>query len=205
VLGCGRTDTGVHATDFYLHFDHDNEELENMPEVYFKLNRCFPHSIALHSIKKMHDRAHARYDATSRTYQYHIHFEKNPFLVNRSWHSWGTLDIDKMNDCAKEIIQVADFATFQKSGAGSKTSMCTVTESIWENTENGIRYTVTANRFLRNMVRALVGTFVEVGRGKMTKEEFMEVFHSKDRRRAGESVAARGLYLVKVVYPYPVV
>jgi tRNA pseudouridine38-40 synthase len=204
ILGCGRTDAGVHATEFYLHFDHASENLETDDQVFFKLNRCFPHSIGLLGIKKVNDRAHARYDATSRTYEYHMHFEKNPFLVNRSWYSWVPLDVDKMNECAKEIIQTADFAAFQKSGAGSKTSLCTVTKSVWEKTDNGIRYTVTANRFLRNMVRALVGTFVEVGKGKMSKHEFLSVFHSKDRRQAGESVPAGGLYLVKVEYPYPV-
>jgi tRNA pseudouridine38-40 synthase len=117
-------------------------------------------------------------------------------------YSWVPLDIDKMNDCAKEIIGEYDFAAFQKTGADNKSSICTVTESIWEKTENGIRYTVTANRFLRNMVRAIVGTCIEVGKNKITKNDFLQIFHSKDRRQAGESVPPGGLYLVKVIYPY---
>lgn len=200
-LGCGRTDTGVHARQFFLHFELDQLPCEE--EMYiFKLNRMLPHSISVYGIHHVSEKANARFDATSRTYEYHINQNKDAFLHNRSWNLWADFDIEKMNMAAALLLEYYDFASFQKSGANSGTTICTITRAGWEQFNNRAVFTITANRFLRNMVRAIVGTLLEVGKGNMTIDEFRKVIESRDRTCAGDSAAACGLYLTKVTYPY---
>jgi tRNA pseudouridine38-40 synthase len=200
-LGCGRTDSGVHARQFYLHFDM--AELPGGADLFlFKLNRMLSPAISVYSVTQVADHANARFDATSRTYEYHIHQEKNPFLHNRSWLMWHPLDVDAMNAAAKLLLDHRDFASFQKTGGGAKTSYCYVSKAEWVKNGDKFVFTIQADRFLRNMVRAIVGTLVQVGLGRMTLEEFTTILHSGERSEAGDSAPARGLYLTKVTYPY---
>lgn len=201
--GCGRTDTGVHAKQFFLHFDIDELPMPEKDLVH-KLNRLLSSGIAVISLKKTNDDAHARFDAVSRTYEYFIHHQKNPFLLNRSWFYYASLDYDLMNHAAQSLLNFDDFASFCKAGASSKTTLCKVSEAYWEKTEAGWKFTITADRFLRNMVRAIVGTMIEVGKGSATVEDFIQSIEKKSRTAAGESVPACGLYLVNIKYPYPV-
>lgn len=200
-LGCGRTDTGVHARQFFLHFDLDALPCDE--EMYiFKLNRMLPHSISVYQLHQVADLANARFDATSRTYEYHINPAKDAFLHNRSWNLWSSFDIDKMNEAAALLLNYLDFASFQKSGAAIGTTICTVTRAEWKTYNNRSVFTITANRFLRNMVRAIVGTLLEVGKGEMSIDDFRAVIEARTRTEAGDSAAACGLYLTKVTYPY---
>ncbi|MBX7095736.1 MAG: tRNA pseudouridine(38-40) synthase TruA [Flavobacteriales bacterium] len=200
-IGCGRTDTGVHARQFFLHFD-----IEKLPcdeEMFiFKLNRILPHSIGVYRLLEVNPKAHARFDANSRTYEYHIHYLKNPFLDNRSWNLWSPLDLDAMNIAAAHLLNHRDFAAFQKSGGNANTSICTVMKAEWVGDDERLMFTIKANRFLRNMVRAIVGTLVEVGKGRMSPDEFNAIIASLKRTEAGESVPADGLFLTNVTYPY---
>lgn len=199
-LGCGRTDTGVHAKQFYLHFDYDNEI--NFEEFIYKLNRILPSSIAVYNCFKVHDDAHARFDATSRTYHYFYHTQKDPFLENQSTFLNYNLNVDLMNEAAKLLLKYEDFTSFSKLHGDNKTNFCKVSEAFWEKKNHQLIFTITADRFLRNMVRAIVGTSILVGKGKISINDFQKIIETKDRGEAGESVPATGLYLVKVNYPY---
>lgn len=202
-LGCGRTDTGVHAALFYAHFDLDEILTEIESEKAIKgINSLLPYDIALNNIIPVLENAHARFDATLRSYEYHIHFKKNPFKTETSWLIRDNLDIEAMNDAAKIILQYQDFGAFCKSNADNFTNICSVTKSEWEIKPDGIIYHVSANRFLRNMVRAIVGTLVEVGKGKILPETMHQIIQSQNRSVAGASVPACGLFLTDVQYPY---
>lgn len=201
-MGCGRTDAGVHATNFYVHLDLNNEV--NAPDIVNSLNKILPEDISVDAMVSVTDDAHARFDALSRTYEYHIHSRKDAFRAERSMLLHLPLDVDAMNDACKLLIGEHDFECFAKTGSDNKTTICTVTEAAWSTDGAATTFRITADRFLRNMVRAIVGTMLEVGTGKMSLEEFREVLSSKDRGEAGRSVAACGLYLVQVRYPYPV-
>lgn len=198
--GAGRTDTGVHARQMYAHFDHqgiaDNEALVH------RLNAFLPKDIVVYRVIPLHDDAHARFDATSRTYEYHIHNFKDAFVNDSSWYFFHKLDVDKMNEAAKVLFSHIDFKCFSKTHTDVKTFNCKVTEAHWQQNGPHLVFTVTADRFLRNMVRAIVGTLVNVGLGKMTVEDFNAVIESRNRSNAGASVPAHGLYLTKVEYPY---
>lgn len=200
-LGCGRTDTGVHARQFYLHFDIDalpcDEEM-----FMFKLNRMLPDDISVYNIHAVDGKAHARFDATSRTYEYHINPVKEPRIRFHSWNYWHGFDMDAMNIAAQNMMKYTDFASFCKSGTGSSTTICYVTEARWEKIGERYVFTITANRFLRNMVRATVGTLMKVGRGVITQDEFCQILERRNRSDAGESVPPQGLFLTNVTYPY---
>ncbi len=199
-IGCGRTDTGVHASDFYLHFDH--EESFDADKVVYKLNSLLPNDIAVYRIFSVDSEAHTRFDATSRTYQYHIHRFKNPFNKDQSTYHTRDLDVGAINKACKILFEYEDFTSFSKLHTDAKTNLCEIKEAHWE--QNGMEhvFTISANRFLRNMVRAVVGTLLEVGEGKLTIEGFRKVIEDKSRGAAGKSVPAKGLFLTKVEYPY---
>ncbi len=200
VTGAGRTDTGVHARQMFAHFDHDG--INDTATLVLRLNSFLPKDIAVYRIMPLHDDAHARFDATARTYEYHINTYKDPFMQDGSWYNIHPLDVEKMNEAAKMLFKHIDFKCFSKTHTDVKTFNCKVTEAHWQQTGNHLVFTVTADRFLRNMVRAIVGTLVNVGLGKMSIEDFNAVIESRNRSNAGASVPAHGLYLTKVQYPY---
>ncbi|MDX2359963.1 MAG: tRNA pseudouridine(38-40) synthase TruA [Crocinitomicaceae bacterium] len=199
VVGCGRTDTGVHAHQFILHVDLPSIE---HPEKYmYKLNSMLPESIAIFKIKEVEHEAHARFHATSRTYRYFIHRMKNPFKQDQSWHLIQALDVEKMNEAAKLMIGSKDFTSFSKVNTDTKTNICVVTKAEWiVESDTEIYFEITADRFLRNMVRATVGTLVDVGVGKLEPADISAILEAKDRGEASTSVPAHGLFLWKVDY-----
>ena len=198
----GRTDAGVHAREMYAHFNLSASQLPIAPNLVFRLNGILPNSIAIHDIVPVTDEAHARFTAKSRTYEYHIVEHKDPFLHDLATRVRPGLDFDAMNEAAKYLIGKQDFASFCRSNTDVKTTICDLTYACWEVKEDGHAvFTITADRFLRNMVRAVVGTLFEVGRGKMTIEQFTEVITQHTRTAAGDSAPAEGLYLTKIVYP----
>jgi tRNA pseudouridine38-40 synthase len=199
-LGCGRTDTGVHARQFYLHLDI--LDTIDVTELVYKLNRILPPSISVYRMINVHDEAHARFDAVSRTYKYYFHSRKDPFLHNKSAFLFSQVNIDVMNLAGELMKKFTDFTSFSKVNTDNKTNDCKVSEAIWQMNDHQLVFTITADRFLRNMVRATVGTMLQVGKGKITTEQFCEIIEKKDRGEAGESVPACGLYLQKVLYPY---
>lgn len=201
IMGCGRTDAGVHATEFFAHFDTKQNLREDTEWWLFKFNRALPRDIAIQKIIAVDERANVRFDATRRTYKYLVTKNKDPFLENKAFHFYGDLDVEKMNEAAKLLLEYIDFTSFARSNTQNKTNNCTVYQAEWTE-ENGLLvFTISANRFLRNMVRAIVGTLLKVGKGKATVDDFRKVIESKDRGQAGLSAVADGLYLIKVEYP----
>lgn len=199
VVGAGRTDTGVHARKMFAHFDSEYE-LE-CPQLVYKLNKLLPRDIAVQQVERVDDDMHARFSAKSRTYHYYVHLDKNPFLRSYSWQVYGNPDFELMNRAAAVLMEYTDFTSFSKVNTDTKTNDCTITEAHWDRVADGQwRFTITANRFLRNMVRAIVGTLMEVGRGRMTIEQLRSVVDAKDRCRAGDSVPGNALFLVDVKY-----
>jgi tRNA pseudouridine38-40 synthase len=198
-LGCGRTDTGVHATSYFVHFDVA-KKLDEEKHI-FKLNQILPDDIAAYQLKEVHTEFNARFDATSRTYEYHITHQPNPFITDTAWYQYGSLDLAAMNEAAKLLIGKKDFECFSKVHTQVNNFICDVTEAYWKQENEKVIFTITANRFLRNMVRAIVGTLVEVGRGKLQPEDMQRILDSKDRSSAGQSVPAHGLFLTKIIYP----
>lgn len=202
IVGAGRTDAGVNAHSMIAHFDVSNP-IPNAENVVRGLNSLVGCDIAIYSIKPVHDDAHARFDAVSRTYHYYAHSEKSPFCYDLSWQAPATLDYDKMNEAAKILLVVDDFTSFAKLHADNKTNICKVTYAKWEPLGDGRWvFVITADRFLRNMVRAVVGTLVEVGRGKITIDDFRRIIDEKDRCSAGTSMPGHALFLWDVKYPY---
>lgn len=200
VLGCGRTDTGVHAKQFFLHFDYEKEI--NNTEFVYKLNRILPSTIAVYEIQKVHEDAHARFDATARTYYYYYHYKKDPFLEKFSAYIYPELNMEKMNEAAKHLLKYDDFTSFSKLHSDNKTNLCKISEAFWTKENHQLIFTITADRFLRNMVRAIVGTMVLVGKEKISVDDFCKIIEAKNRGEAGESVPAHGLFLAKVKYPF---
>jgi tRNA pseudouridine38-40 synthase len=198
-LGCGRTDTGVHALVFYLHFTCKTQ-IENKHEFIFKLNRVLPESIAVYELYNVGNNAHCRFDAVSRTYQYHILQKKNPFIKN-AWYNTAKLNIDLMNEGSKLLMQYQDFTSFSKSNTQVFTNNCHISHAQWEQKNDLLVFTIQANRFLRNMVRAVVGSLVDLGKQKYDLAEFKSIIESKNRSKAGLSVPAQGLFLTEVNYP----
>ncbi|MEB0248737.1 MULTISPECIES: tRNA pseudouridine(38-40) synthase TruA [unclassified Mucilaginibacter] len=201
-VGCGRTDTGVHAKDFFAHLDVQSMVHEPSTIDKRSLNALLPHDIAIKSIIPVNPEAHARFDATLRSYEYHIHFEKNPFLNNYSWLIRDKPNLELMNRAAAIVMEYTDFSCFSKSNTQVKTNNCKIAKAEWVETENGIVFHVSADRFLRNMVRAIVGTLLQVGKSEMQPEDIRKVIESKNRSKAGTSVPACGLYLTEIKYPY---
>lgn len=200
-IGCGRTDTGVHATKYFLHFDGPNDRVLDERFVY-SLNSLLPDDIAVHRIISVPDDAHARFSATERGYCYRIHQHKDPFLVDRSHQLRPPLDVERMNEACKVLIGKQDFTSFCKAGSDVKTMICDVREATWENVPNGHLFRIKADRFLRNMVRAIVGTCIRIGKGQQPSTHMAEVLAAKDRHAAGRSAPACGLYLEHVLYPF---
>lgn len=200
VVGAGRTDAGVHARLMVAHFDFDSE-LDG-PQVTDKLNRLLPTDISVYKVCRVKDDAHARFDATSRTYQYYVTTRKDPFNRHYAWRLFCTPDFAKMNEAARTLFDYTDFTSFSKLHTDVKTNNCRIMQAEWTQVnDTEWVFTIRADRFLRNMVRAVVGTLMEVGRGRMTVEGFRRVIESKDRCSAGTSVPAHALFLVDVGYP----
>ncbi|WP_194776398.1 tRNA pseudouridine(38-40) synthase TruA [Pararhodonellum marinum] len=199
VMGSGRTDTGVHASQQFLHFDLDGD-LEPKMAVK-KLNGILPKDIAVYDLRAVRSDAHARFSALWRSYEYVISLRKNPFKQGLSWYCYYDLDMEKMNEAASVLLEHRDFQCFSKIHTDVKHFDCKIKEAYWEQKESYLIFHITANRFLRGMVRAIVGTMVQVGTGKINKEDFRQIILSKDRKKAGANVPADGLFLSKVVYP----
>jgi len=203
--GAGRTDTGVHASFFVAHFDCNCSDLdENQAKHLYKLNSILPQSIVLKKIRKMHDNANARFDAISRTYCYYTHQAKNPFLQKYSVLLVGNIDVELMNEAAKKLFDYTDFTSFSKLHTDVKTNNCKISEAFWHACGNQLVFQITASRFLRNMVRAIVGTLLDVGRKRITIDDFCKIIEQKNRSCAGKSVAAKGLFLTDIKYPYDI-
>ena len=199
VTGAGRTDAGVHARMMVAHFDY--EEALDGQQLCYKLNRLLPYDIAVQKVEQVADDLHARFSATSRTYHYYIHTVKDPFSRAYSCELHYPLDFKKMNEAAAMLLNYEDFGAFCKSGADVKTTLCQVTAAEWHQTSPSTWYfEITANRFLRNMVRAVVGTLVDVGRGRLSLEEFQKVIEGKRRTEAGESMPGNALFLEDIKY-----
>ena len=207
VVGAGRTDAGVHATMMVAHFDFPASEDEicavplDCAQLTYKLNKILPPDIAVQQVRPVADDMHARFSATLRTYHYFVHLRKNPFRRRYSWQLYGDIDFQRMNEAASALLEYRDFTSFSKVNTDTKTNECIITEAHWDELEPGVwRFTISANRFLRNMVRAIVGTLIEVGRGKLSIEDFRQVIEQKDRCSAGESVPGNALFLVDIKY-----
>lgn len=201
-IGAGRTDTGVHAKQLFVHLDIPIAIIPDESRFLHSLNALLPHDIAVYRIFPVDQDAHARFDAAERAYEYHVHFRKNPFLLYKSWQLRDVPDVALMNEAAQFLIGTQDFGCFSKSNTQVYTNICSVTHAYWQETDGGLVFHITANRFLRNMVRAIVGTLLDIGLKKKAPESILDIIGSKDRSKAGTSVPAHGLYLTKVVYPY---
>ena len=200
LMGAGRTDTGVHAKEMFAHFDV--EKLIDTQSSIHKLNSYLPKDIAIHDIILVHDDAHARFDATKRTYEYHINTFKDVFLENLSWYYQKELDVHAMNHASKILLQHTDFKCFSKVNTDVNTFNCKIFEAYWKKENNKLIFTISADRFLRNMVRAIVGTLINVGLHKITTKDFNAIIENKNRNDAGFSVPAHGLYLTKIEYDF---
>lgn len=200
VIGAGRTDAGVHARTMVAHFDWEAPPIEEV-QLTYKLNRLLPRDIAVRKTERVDDSLHARFSATSRTYYYYLHTSKDPFLRAYSWETHYELDFELMNQAAATLLEYDDFAAFCKSHSDVKTTRCHVTTAQWHQTSSTTWYfEITANRFLRNMVRAIVGTLVEVGRHRLSINDFRRVVEGKQRTAAGESMPAHALFLEDIRY-----
>lgn len=200
-IGAGRTDTGVHARFYVAHFDSMASNLESDSKFLHSLNRILPNDIAIHQIKKVKPDANARFDATLRGYEYVICRKKDPFWIGLAWFYDAQLNIENMQLAAQQLINYTDFTSFSKVGSETKTNNCHIYNAEWKENGNLLIFTIEANRFLRNMVRAIVGTLIDVGRGKITPEEFAQIIEKRDRKLAGTSAPAEGLYLTRIEYP----
>lgn len=201
-LGCGRTDTGVHARQLFAHFDLKGLADVTDPRFLISLNSLLPYDISAKSVIEVKPDSHARFDATNRSYEYHIHFKKDPFKHNLSWLLRDIPDIQLMNKAAGIIKGYTDFSCFSKSNTQTFTNNCAISHAEWVKNDHGMIFYISADRFLRNMVRAIVGTLIKVGKREIDPEEIRAIIESRDRSNAGESVPACGLYLTEITYPY---
>ena len=201
LTGCGRTDAGVHARVFYAHLDTSREDLARDADFLFHINGKLPPDIAVHEILQVGSNAHARFDAVSRTYQYHIAREKEVFHREFSHYVYGDLDTDSMIRGTEILKEYTDFTSFSKVDTDVKTHDCRIMEARWDSVPGTLVFTVTADRFLRNMVRAMVGTLLDLGFRNIGLPELRQIIESRDRSKAGASVPARGLFLTRVQYP----
>ncbi len=199
--GAGRTDTGVHATFFCAHFDSPEGDLDGNKNFIYKLNSFLPKDIAVTSLRKVKEDANARFSALSRTYKYYITRTKDPFFDDSSWHIYGDLDLSAMNEAAMLLYRHSDFTSFARLHTNVRTNICKIYHAGWEEERNMLVFTIRADRFLRNMVRSIVGTLIEIGSGKMSKDKFEEIINARDRRKAGKSAPAKGLFLTEIEYP----
>lgn len=196
--GSSRTDAGVHALQNFLHFD---TELPLHPQFLYKINAILPEDVVLKAIYEVAPEAHSRFAATGRSYEYYLYTHKDPFMKDRGYYFPYRVDTGRLQEAANIIKEYKDFTTFSKRNTQVKTFLCTILESYWTFSESQMVYNVSANRFLRGMVRGLVGTMLRVGRGKLSLQDFREVIESRDCTRADFAVPPQGLFLVKVSYP----
>lgn len=203
ITGCGRTDTGVHARKFYAHFDFDGHfDQDHLNNSMSKLNGLLPKDIVIMDIIPVKHDAHARFDALSRTYIYQISLEKDPFYHELAYYFvYDTLDINLMNEGAKVLLEYQDFTSFSKVNTQVKTNICRIIKADWTLRNNMMLFTITADRFLRNMVRAIVGTLIDCGRKRIGPGDIRRIIEAKDRSQAGQSAPAHGLFLDNVTYP----
>ena len=201
ITGAGRTDTGVNASLMVAHFDMENP-IQDCIQLAFKLDRVLPPDIAIFKIIAVKEDMHARFSAISRTYKYYVTTRKDPFAGKFKNKVFGEIDIDKMNDACQILFDYIDFTSFSKLHTDVKTNNCTIMYARWEKEENGdLIFTIKADRFLRNMVRAIVGTLLLIGRGKLTKNDLIKIIEHKDRSKAGDSATAQALFLTDIEYP----
>ena len=199
IVGAGRTDTGVNASYYVAHFDC--EQPFDVEQVCYKLNMMLPHDIAIHSVTPVADDAHARFNAREREYTYFISTHKNPFRRSAAWMYYVPLDVERMNEAAQALLEYEDFTSFAKLNSNNKTNICHIKRAEWVRTADGeLRFTIRADRFLRNMVRSIVGTTVDVGRGRYTVEQFREIVEARDLSRSSAGAPPQGLFLSDVVY-----
>ena len=207
ITGCGRTDAGVHAKNFYAHFDTSQKlDATHCETLCFRWNGFLPADIQIFRIFKVPETAHARFDAIARTYEYHVSLSKNPFLRSYSLCVLQPLDFDKMNLAGQLLMQHNDFTSFSKLHTQTKTNLCELSQAEWQTINDTHRvFVITANRFLRNMVRSIVGTLLQVGKGKLDPTEIETIIEKKDRCAAGTSVPAKALFLADIDYPKDIV
>lgn len=203
MVAAGRTDTGVHAKQMYAHFE--SEEIQDTVDLVFRLNAFLPDDIAVNRIFEVPAQAHARFDATDRTYEYWLLQNKDPFYIESAHYVKHLLDIQKMNEACEIIMRYDDFESFSKSKTDVSTYRCDIKKAEWVHEGDRLVFTITADRFLRNMVRAIVGTLLDVGMGKLNLQDIPLILESKDRQKAGTSVPAKGLYLTAIAYPDTIV
>lgn len=198
IVGCGRTDTGVHAKHYFFHADLPTVEI--LEQFVFKLNRMLPNSIVVHAMQEVEQDKHARFSARSRTYRYFIHQKKDAFIHETSWYFPQELDLAKMNLAAQHLLGEQDFTSLSKLHTDVKTNICTITKAEWKQDGQNLFFEITAERFLRNMVRATVGTLLDVGLGKLEPNDIPGIIEKKDRSAASTSVPAHGLFLWEIIY-----
>ncbi|MFW5699330.1 MAG: tRNA pseudouridine(38-40) synthase TruA [Bacteroidota bacterium] len=201
LTGCGRTDTGVHASYFVAHFDSQNDSLHQNKNFLYSINGVLPQDIVIKSVHCVDNDFHSRFSALTRTYHYVIRHEKDPFRTEFSTYIPQPLNINLMNEACAELLGEMDFSSFCKAKSNTHTNICKVLDAFWKPIDNEFVFTIKADRFLRNMVRAVVGTMIAIGQEKLTKKELREIIDRKDRSYAGPSVPAHGLYLTDVTYP----
>lgn len=199
--GAGRTDTGVHASFFCAHFDSYHEDLHNRKNLVFRLNKYLPKDISANEIRKVIPDAHARFSALSRTYKYYITRVKDPFANNSAWYIYGDLELKTMNSACEILLRHTDFTSFSKLHTDVKTNNCKIYLAEWSSEGSKLIFTIKADRFLRNMVRAIVGTMVDSGQGKLNMDDFENIILAHDRCRSGRSAPAKGLFLTDIEYP----
>ena len=201
LTGCGRTDTGVHASLFYAHFDTTRKGMEKDTDFLFRINKKLPADIVIHEIIPVRPEAHARFSALSRTYQYKIHRTKQAFQRDMAHYIYGDLDIKGMQNAADILQEYTDFTSFSKVDTDTRTNDCRIDLAEWNEDGDILTFTIKADRFLRNMVRAIVGTMLEIGFGKLDPDGFRSIIESRDRCTAGTSAPATGLFLADIEYP----
>lgn len=202
IVGAGRTDAGVHAKEMWAHFETEKQLPENLMA---RANSFLQEPIAIYRIFKVEDHHHTRFDALSREYEYHISLKKDPFLTDFAWHIRKKPDLRKMQEAADMLFEFIDFTSFSRSKTQTKTNNCKILLAKWQEKGDKLIFTIKADRFLRNMVRAIVGTLIEIGHGKKEAIDFRRIIAAKDRSEAGESAPAHGLYLTKVEYPQNII
>ena len=197
IVGCGRTDAGVHAKQYFAHFDTE----KNIPENFlYRINNMLPDEISINEFFEVKSDLHARFSAINRTYKYFIHFNKNPFVEEQSFLLSHQPVIEKMNHCILQLFGEHDFSTFEKKGSDNKTSVCTLENASWQTTETGLVFTITANRFLRNMVRRITAALLMVGLDKMSEQEVIHAVLNKETLNVKMAVPAKGLFLWEIKY-----
>ncbi len=200
LYGCGRTDTGVHAREYYAHFDVE-EKISSLENILYKMNSLLPHDIVIENIQEVKSDVHARFSAIRRTYKYYMSQKRDPFAFNFEYFFSPQLDLDLMNTACGLMMAYKDFSCFSKSNTQVNNYICDISEAFWTLDRGKLVFTISANRFLRNMVRAIVGTMIEIGLGKINLNEFRQIISHGNRSDAGASVPAKGLFLFRVEYP----